>query len=83
MERDDEHGAASDPFDLDRFVRAQETTYDRALGELMREKKQSHWMWFIFPQLKALGRSPMAQHFGIESRDEALAYWQHPVLGRA
>ncbi|MFZ3141768.1 DUF1810 domain-containing protein [Polaromonas sp.] len=44
--------------------------------------KTSHWMWFVFPQLKGLGRSAMAKHFGLESRDEALAYWQHPVLGR-
>jgi len=48
-----------------------------ALGE-----KTTHWMWFIFPQLKALGRSPMAKHFGIESLDEATAYFQHPILGK-
>ena len=74
------------PFDLthnglERFVQAQDRVYRAVAEELAAEKKTSHWMWFIFPQLKALGRSPMAQHFGIESRDEALGYWQHPVLG--
>lgn len=74
------------PFDLnhnglERFVEAQDRVYRSVSEELAAGEKTSHWMWFIFPQLKALGRSPMAQHFGIESRDEALAYWKHPVLG--
>ncbi len=74
------------PFDLthnglERFVEAQDPVYRSVSEELAAGEKTSHWMWFIFPQLKALGRSPIAQHFGIESRDEALAYWKHPVLG--
>ena len=71
----------SDPFDLDRFVRAQEGTYDQAVAELRRGRKTSHWMWFVFPQIAGLGRSPTAQHFAIGSLDEARAYLSHPVLG--
>jgi uncharacterized protein (DUF1810 family) len=67
---------------LERFVAAQDCVYDSVRAELAAGKKTSHWMWFVFPQLKALGRSPIAKHFGIESGNEALAYWQHPVLGR-
>ena len=66
---------------LERFVEAQDRVYASVLEELAAGNKTSHWMWFIFPQLKALGRSSIAKHFGIESRGEALAYWQHPVLG--
>lgn len=74
------------PFDLtksglQRFVDAQDSVYAEVCKELKAGKKTSHWMWFIFPQLKGLGRSAVAQHFGIESREEALAYWQHAVLG--
>ena len=65
---------------LQRFVEAQDRVYVSVLEELAAGSKTSHWMWFVFPQLKALGRSSIAQHFGIESRSEALAYWQHPVL---
>jgi uncharacterized protein (DUF1810 family) len=67
---------------LERFMVAQERVYASVREELVAGSKTSHWMWFVFPQLKALGRSSVAKHFGIESRDEALAYWQHPVLGR-
>jgi len=67
---------------LQRFVEAQDRVYDSVCDELAMGEKTSHWMWFIFPQLKALGRSPMAKHFGLESKEEALAYWQHPVLGK-
>jgi uncharacterized protein (DUF1810 family) len=67
---------------LDRFVEAQHRVYDRVLDELAMGHKTSHWMWFIFPQLKELGRSPIAKHFGIESRNEALAFMDHPVLGK-
>lgn len=67
--------------DLERFVAAQAPVYDSVCRELGAGKKLSHWMWFVFPQLKALGRSATAQHFGIEGRDEATAYWQHPLLG--
>lgn len=74
------------PFDLtksglQRFVDAQDSVYAEVCKELKAGKKTSHWMWFIFPQLKGLGRSALAMHFGIESREEALAYWHHPVLG--
>jgi len=71
----------SDPFDLERFVDAQDEVYDAVQAELARGKKTSHWMWFVFPQLKGLGFSSTAQHFGIASRAEAHAYWMHPVLG--
>lgn len=70
-----------DPYDLQRFIEAQDPLYPQVCAELAAGDKTSHWMWFVFPQLKALGRSATAQHFGIASRAEALAYWQHPVLG--
>jgi uncharacterized protein (DUF1810 family) len=66
---------------LSRFLDAQAPVYAAVCAELGSGRKTSHWMWFIFPQLKALGRSSTAQFYGIESKDEALAYWQHPVLG--
>ena len=71
----------SDPHDLARFVEAQATTYDRALTEIRQGRKQSHWMWFIFPQIAGLGRSPTAQRYAIQSLQEAIAYLAHPVLG--
>jgi len=73
----------SDPFDLDRFVRAQDDggAYERAVQELRRARKTGHWMWFVFPQVAGLGRSPMAQRYAIRSLDEARAYLAHPVLG--
>jgi len=71
----------ADPFDLARFVTAQEPVYATVLDELRAGAKRSHWIWFIFPQLRGLGRSSTAQHFGIASRDEATAYLAHPVLG--
>ena len=70
-----------DPFDLQRFVDAQAGVYDQALAELRAGRKQTHWMWFIFPQLAGLGSSPMAQRYGISGVDEARAYLDHPVLG--
>jgi uncharacterized protein (DUF1810 family) len=66
---------------LSRFVEAQEPVYASALAELKAGEKRGHWMWFIFPQLAGLGRSPMAQHYAIHSLDEARAYLAHPVLG--
>lgn len=66
---------------LDRFVAAQEGTYDTARSELRQGSKQSHWMWFIFPQLRGLGRSEMSYHFGIADLDEAQRYLAHPLLG--
>jgi uncharacterized protein (DUF1810 family) len=73
----------ADPYDLERFVRAQASggLYDRALAELRAGRKESHWMWFVFPQLRGLGRSPTAQAFGIASLAEARAYLAHPLLG--
>ena len=70
-----------DPHDLERFVHAQERTYDTAVAELRRGRKAGHWMWFVFPQIAGLGRSPTAQHFAIRSLDEARAYLRHPLLG--
>jgi uncharacterized protein (DUF1810 family) len=71
----------TDRFDLQRFVDAQAPVYPRVLAELRQGRKQSHWMWFIFPQIAGLGHSPMAQRFAIASRAEALAYLGHGVLG--
>jgi uncharacterized protein (DUF1810 family) len=71
----------SDRFDLARFVDAQAPVYRQVVAELSHGRKQSHWMWFIFPQLAGLGFSAMAQRFAIVSRDEATAYLQHDVLG--
>ena len=68
-------------FNLSRFLRAQEKTFDRALAELKRGLKQSHWMWFIFPQVDGLGNSPTTKEYSIKSLDEARAYLEHPVLG--
>ena len=71
----------SDPFDLDRFVRAQEADYADALAEVRAGRKESHWMWFVFPQLAGLGRSATAQHFALSGIDEARTYLAHPLLG--
>ena len=68
--------------DLDRFVSAQEPVFDRALSELRAGCKESHWMWFVFPQLAGLGRSDTARLYAISGRDEARAYLDHPVLGK-
>lgn len=73
---------ADDPFDLNRFVEAQASIYPDALAELTAGRKRSHWMWFIFPQLAELGRSPTAKFYGIGFFAEAAAYLDHPVLGR-
>ena len=67
---------------LARFIEAQDQVYDTVLDELELGHKETHWMWFIFPQLKELGRSPVAKHFGIVSSEEALDFWQHPILGK-
>lgn len=74
-------GMASDGFDLDRFVEAQRDVYPQALAELRRGAKRGHWMWFVFPQLRGLGRSETAKRFGIASIEEATAYLSHPILG--
>ena len=70
-----------DPHRLQRFVDAQRDVYDRVEIELRAGRKQSHWMWYIFPQLEGLGHSPMAQKFAISSLEEASAYLRHPLLG--
>jgi uncharacterized protein (DUF1810 family) len=71
----------ADPYDLQRFVDAQAGVYETALAELTGGRKRSHWMWFVFPQLRGLGSSAMAWAFGITGREEATAYLAHPVLG--
>lgn len=73
--------ASDDPFDLSRFVTAQEGTITQALSELRAARKRSHWMWFVFPQIAGLGSSPMAQRYALASLDEARAYLAHPILG--
>ena len=65
---------------LDRFISAQENVYPVAFKEIQSGKKRSHWMWFIFPQHKELGRSSISSYYGISSLDEAIAYLEHPVL---
>jgi uncharacterized protein (DUF1810 family) len=70
-----------DPHDLQRFIDAQESVIDTVRAELQAGRKRSHWMWFVFPQLKGLGSSSMAQHYGLASLEEARAYVQHPLLG--
>ncbi len=70
-----------DNHNLNRFVEAQEYSYPIALGELREGRKRSHWMWYIFPQLKYLGHSYNSQFYGISGIEEATAYLQHPVLG--
>jgi uncharacterized protein (DUF1810 family) len=71
----------SDPYDLQRFVDAQDRVYARVVAELRSGRKRSHWMWFVFPQIAGLGSSPMARQYAIGSLDEARAYLAHPVLG--
>jgi uncharacterized protein (DUF1810 family) len=71
----------SDPYDLIRFISAQEGVYDRALAELRGGLKRSHWMWYIFPQIEGLGHSPTTRHYSIKSLEEARQYLAHPVLG--
>ena len=69
------------PYDLGRFVTAQQDVYDGVLGELRRGRKTGHWIWFIFPQIAGLGSSITSQHYAITSLDEAQAYLDDPVLG--
>ena len=73
----------NDPFDLDRFVTAQDQggTHDAAVSELRAGHKRSHWMWFVFPQIAGLGQSPISRRYAISSLAEAQAYLAHPVLG--
>jgi uncharacterized protein (DUF1810 family) len=71
----------SDPYNLQRFVRAQDRNFETAREELRRGRKTTHWMWYVFPQMEGLGHSPTSQNFAIKSKAEALAYLAHPVLG--
>ena len=70
-----------DPYDLNRFISAQQGIYDRALAELKDGLKRTHWMWFIFPQIDGLGHSPTSRIYSIKSLEEARQYLAHPVLG--
>lgn len=76
-----EASSPNDPFALERFVRAQTDDYERALAEIRSGRKQSHWMWYIFPQLAGLGHSSTARFYAIKSLAEATAYLHHPLLG--
>ncbi len=71
----------NDPYDLARFVHAQERVYPTVLEELRSGSKRSHWMWFIFPQIEGLGASPTSVYYSIKSAEEARQYLAHPVLG--
>ena len=73
--------APNDPFNLSRFLEAQEDDYSRAIAELSAGEKTSHWMWYIFPQFDGLGGSSMSKRYAIKSIEEAKAYLAHPVLG--
>lgn len=68
-------------YDLERFVHAQDAVYEQVLEELRAGSKRSHWIWFVFPQIAGLGRSETAKHYAISSREEAVAYLAHPLLG--
>ena len=72
---------ADDPYNLNRFIRAQDAVYETVTAELKSGRKQTHWMWFVFPQPVGLGRSPMSQKYAIASPQEARAYLAHAVLG--
>jgi uncharacterized protein (DUF1810 family) len=76
-----DHATMDDPYDLQRFVDAQDPMFDEVVAELTAGAKRSHWMWFVFPQLRGLGRSATARHYGLGSLDEARAYGRHPLLG--
>ena len=76
-----EPGGAADPYDLGRFIEAQDDDYEQALAEIRSGRKRSHWMWYIFPQLAGLGFSETARYYAIKSRAEAEAYLAHPILG--
>ena len=73
--------SSGDPFDLNRFLAAQEGVYSTALAEIVQGRKLSHWIWYIFPQIDGLGFSAMSKRYAIKSDDEARAYLEHPILG--
>ena len=72
---------ANDPYNLSRFVRAQEAEYEQALSEIEKGQKRSHWMWYIFPQIDGLASSSTSKHYAVKSVGEARAYLDHPILG--
>ena len=74
-------GDADDPYDLSRFVQAQQDDYAQALAEIRSGRKRSHWMWYVFPQFDGLGHSSMSRQYSIKSVPEAEAYLRHPILG--
>ena len=73
---------SQDPFDLNRFISAQQGVYDRVLTELNNGKKRSHWIWYVFPQFQGLGQSKTSKYYAIKTREEAIAYFNHPILGK-
>ncbi len=73
--------SSGDPYDLDRFVRAQESDYEQALSEIRSGRKRTHWMWYVFPQIDGLAFSSTSKHYAIKSVGEAKAYLDHPILG--
>ena len=75
------HRSSADPYNLERFIEAQAPIYNRVLSELRAGMKTSHWMWFIFPQIRGLGQSPISVEYSISSREEARAYLEHPIPG--
>ena len=81
MGAEEGRGPGPEGLDPERFVLAQQGTYAQALEELRRGRKTTHWMWFVFPQLKGLGRSPMSERYAIPSLEAARLYLDHPVLG--
>tara|TARA_Y100000815_G_scaffold156243_1_gene141965 strand:+ start:628 stop:1056 length:429 start_codon:yes stop_codon:yes gene_type:complete len=70
-----------DPYDLERFIKAQDHSYETALNEIKNGRKQSHWMWYIFPQFKGLGQSATSKQYAIKSKEEAKAFFDHAILG--
>ena len=81
MTNANESRPTDDPYDLGRFVRAQEDDYEQALSEIMSGQKRTHWMWYIFPQIDGLAFSSTSKRYSIKSIEEARAYLDHPVLG--
>jgi|SRR5690554_1759996 len=71
-----------DTFNLERFIQAQVSSYDSALNEIKNDRKSNHWMWYIFPQLRDLGKSETSKFYAIKNREEAISYYNHPVLGK-
>ncbi|WP_025915936.1 DUF1810 domain-containing protein [Herminiimonas sp. CN] len=81
MSTPNNHTNAADPFCLNRFVNAQESIYQQVLAELEQGRKQTHWMWYVFPQIDGLGHSRLAETYAIKNLEEAREYLRHPVLG--